>query len=463
MNFKYIIYSGLVMSTLMVSSCKKEFFDQPPATSIDAKDALKTETDVLTALTGTYAGLRVSTLYGRAIPLMGDLMADNVFVSTRNSGRYTGQNNYNYVINNADVLGVWQNAYMVILRANNIINSTPAVTSQANVNQYKGEAYALRALMYFELVKAFARPYTDNPAGLGVPIVLDFNIDGKPQRSTVQQVYDRIQADLDQAFTLMTITQNASRFSKYSALALSAKVNLYKGTAASYQLAYDQSRSVIANSGRALLTIGNFTNYWTAATPQTYETLFEVISDQIDNAGFDELPYFYNQLGYGDGLTSASFYNSFSTTDLRRGLITVGTRARAENPAYIINKINNISLYGGKKVLRTSEMYLIAAEAAYNLGRSTDAVTNLQTLVAQRDPSSTITETGAALFERIITERRKELAFEGDRFPTLNRLKRDITGRNASVASVPYTNFRRVFPIPQAEQDRNPMTQNTGW
>ncbi|WP_129717192.1 RagB/SusD family nutrient uptake outer membrane protein [Pedobacter sp. SYP-B3415] len=462
MKFRYIVYTGMLMSTLVASSCKKSFFDEPPVTSIDARDALNTEADVLTALNGSYAGLRSSTLYGRAIPLLGDLMADNVLVSTRNSGRYTAQNNYNYVINNADVLGIWQNAYAVILRVNNIIASTPTGNA-VNINQYKGEAYALRALCYFELVKFFARPYTDNPGGPGVPLVLKFDINAKPPRATVQQVYDQILSDLNQAFTLMTLTPAASRIGKYTALGLSAKVNLYKGTAESNQLAFDQARTVITSSGKALLTAGNFSNYWTAVTPQTYETLFEVQSDQIDNAGFDELPYFYSQSGYGDGLATKGLYDLYSATDLRKGLITVGSRARAENPAYIINKISNTQSYGGKKVLRISEMYLIAAEAAYNLSRPADAVTNLTTLLAQRDPAATVTETGAALFERIITERRKELAFEGDRYPTLNRLKRDITGRSGSVPTVAYTNYRRVFPIPQAEQDRNPMTQNQGW
>jgi len=465
MKFKNIIYSGILVGTLF-SSCSKEFLDNPPSTSIDANDAFKSDADVLTALTGTYAGLRVSTLYGRAIPLLGDLMADNVFVSTRNSGRYTGHNAYNYVVNNADVLGVWQNSYTVILRANNIINSNPTITVAANVNQYKGEAYALRALAYFELIQYFARPYTDDPNGPGVPIVTTFDIDKKPARATVAAVYDQITADLDKAFTLMTLKPTTARFSKYAALALSAKVNLFKGTPASLALAYSQSQSVIASSGTTLLTTAGFTAYWANTAAQVgnaQETLFEVVSDQIDNAGFDELAYFYDQLGYGDGLTSKAFYDTFSTTDVRKSLIQVGTRSRAENPAYIVRKYQDIAKFGTKKVLRLSEMYLISAEAAYGLGNVAGATTSLQTLVTQRDPAAPVVETGATLFERIITERRKELAFEGDRFPTLNRLKRDITGRTGAVASVPYTNFRRVFPIPQAELDRNPIQQNAGW
>ncbi len=466
-SYKYILYAGLLLNVLF-SSCKKDFLNQPPSTSINAGDALKTDVDLLTALTGTYAGMRVSQLYGRALPLLGDLQADNVFVSTRNSGRYTGHNNYSFVVTNADVLGIWENGYRVILRANNVINADPVVSSQADVDQYKGEAYAIRALIYFELVKTFARPYTDNPAGPGVPIVLNFDIDKKPARATVEEVYTQILSDLDKAYTLMNQQPTTARFSKYAARTLAAKVNLFKGTPESFQLAYDEATEVITGSGTSLLTIAGFTAYWESVRPQTSaavtETLFELISDQIDNAGFDELPNFYLQDGYGDGLTTRSFYDSFSNTDVRKTLIIKGARTSAENPAYIINKYPDVANKGGKKILRLSDAYLIAAEAAYQLNRPSDALNYLQTLVAERDPAAVVNETGAALFDRIITERRKELAFEGDRFSTLNRLKRDITNRGSTSApTVVYSNYRRVAPIPQSELDRNPIQQNAGW
>ena len=466
-SYKYILYAGLLF-TMVSGSCKKDFLNQPPATSINAGDALKSDVDLRTALTGTYAGMRVSQLYARTLPLLGDLQADNVFVSTRNSGRYTGHNNYSFVVTNADVLGIWEHSYRVILRANNVINADPVVTSQADVDQYKGEAYAIRALLYFELVKTFARPYTDNPAGPGVPIVLSFDIDKKPARSTVEEVYAQILSDLDKAYTLMNQQPTTARFSKYAARALSAKVNLFKGTPASLQLAYDQAAEVITDSGTSLLTAAGFTAYWESVRPQTSaavtETLFELMSDQIDNAGFDELPNFYVQEGYGDGLTTRSFYDSFSDTDLRKTLIIRGARTSAENPAYIINKYPDVANKGGKKILRLSDAYLIAAEAAYQLNRPADALNYLHTLVAQRDPAAVVNETGTALFERIITERRKELAFEGDRFSTLNRLKRDITNRGSTSApTVAYSNYRRVAPIPQSELDRNAIQQNEGW
>lgn len=72
-------------------------------------------------------------------------------------------------------------------------------------------------------------------------------------------------------------------------------------------------------------------------------------------------------------------------------------------------------------------------------------------------------------FEDIITERRKELAFEGDRYLHLQRLKRDVMRSDnfpANAKTIAYNYFRRVLPIPQTEVDANPQIreqQNDGY
>ncbi|WP_392470098.1 RagB/SusD family nutrient uptake outer membrane protein [Sphingobacterium cellulitidis] len=302
LNIKSSLLIGFLCLTIL-GSCKKEFLNLPPYTAVDEKEALLTDTDLLSAVTGTYAGMRVFDLYGRSIPLMGDLWADNVTLSTRNAGRYTEIFNLNFVINNQWYTGIWTNAYRVINRANNIIHSTPT-GNEVNINQYKGEAYAIRALMYFELVRFFARPYTDNPNGMGAPLVLKFDIEGMPARNTVDEVYKQVLADLGQAYTLITTGTNTSRFTKYAVRALEARVNLHKGNNAAYQLALNEAKEVIDNSKVTLVPTSGLGAYWNATGSNTLrtETLFELVSDQIDNAGFDELAYFFGQQGYGDGL-----------------------------------------------------------------------------------------------------------------------------------------------------------------
>jgi len=464
-NYKILVLAGL-LSLGTLSSCKDEFLDETPSTSITAADAFNTDNDVLSALRGAYAGLASENLYGTFLPIMGDMLADNLYVATSNSGYFGGFSSYNFLNNNADITGIWSGAYDVINRTNAIINSNPTVTDEAAVNQYKGEAYAIRALMYFELVRHFARPYTEtaDASHLGVPIVLTpFDYNALPARNTVAEVYAQILSDLDKAYTMITLEPGNTRISKYAARALAAEVNLYKNDNA---LALQYAEEVITASGVELLPYGSVLAYWaeTDAEKLGVESLFEVSATQTENLGVDELGYYFNQEGYGQNLATPSLFSAYSDTDIRKQLITVGTR-RGDTPAYIVTKYDAVSGdIDDKVIIRISEVYLIAAEAAYRMGNEPAALTYLNTLVAQREPGKEYASSGTQLFNDIILERRKELAFEGDRFATLNRLKLDITDRRRNPTSVPYTSDIRVLPIPRNEITANAnIVQNPGW
>src|SRR6187401_3260282 len=461
-KYKWLMVVAIVM---VLPACKKEFLDKLPPTSLTPQLALATEADLQTALMGTYAGLRATDFFGRSTPVFGDLMADNGYVSLTNSGRYTNFNTYTYTVIDGNVVGMWRAAYTAILRANNIINSP--IATNTNVNQYKGEAYTIRALCYWYLVRYFAKPYTDDPAALGVPIVLEYDPQLKPARNTVTEVYNLIISDLNQAYTLMTLFTNSTQFSKYAAKGLQAKVYLSMGDKANAKTA---AVDVINNSGFTVVPSASYVSFWGVLTPRTdkVETLFEVSSNLTANNGFDALANIYNQGGYGDILCADPLYALFEAADIRKSLYTTGTRGGL--PAVFLNN-KYPGTFGGEisdtKILRLSDVYLIAAEASLP-GDETGAKTYANYITSRRgaDP---IASTGAQLFEDIITERRKELAFEGDRYLDLQRLKRDIA-RSANYPSaarnIPYSNFRRLFPIPQAEMDANPNIrgqQNPGW
>ena len=464
---KYKLLTALVFIGLL-SSCKKEFLELNPPTSLTPGQALGTEADLLVALRGAYAGLRGVDFYGRTIPVLGDIMADNSYQHAINTNRYTLFNNYTYNVTDGNVLGIWNTGYTIILRANNIINAP--IASTANVDQYKGEAYAVRALAYFTLVRYFARPYTDNPAGLGVPIVTSYDPDAKPPRNTVAEVYTLILDDLTKAYTLMTKFTNSSQFSKYSARALQAKVYLTMGDKTNAKTA---ALDVINNGGFSSLSTSNHASYWASGLIRTdkLETLFEVSSDAVANLAFDALSYIYSQDGnYGDLVVSDDFYATFDAADTRKALYPVVPRPKTP-PGPSIPTIAKYPVitgdYSDTKVLRLSEMYLIAAEASLPASEP-DALTYVNYITTRR-MAPAIASSGAALLEDVLAERRRELAFEGDRYMDLMRLKRDIvrsTNYPSAARNIPYSNFRRIMPIPQTELDANPNIrgqQNPSW
>ena len=450
-----------------LTSCKKDFLELEPPSNLTPEQALATEADLQVALRGAYAGLRATGLYGRTVPVLGDILADNAYQHSTNTNRYTVYNNYTATSQDADALAFWTAGYQVILRVNRILSSD--LPSSVNVDQYKGEAYAIRALAYFTLVRYFARPFTDSPAALGIPVITVYDPYLKPGRNTVGEVYTLILDDLSKAFTMMTKYTNSSQFSKYGAKALEAKVHLTMGNKAS---AKTSALEVITNGQFTSVTAANYAAYWTASAVRTdkVETLFEVSSDAVGNNSFDALSYIYSQNGnYGDLVVASDLYALFAPTDVRLALYPSVARPKPSGPVVpTVDKFPVITGdYSDTKILRLSEMYLIAAEASVP-GAETDALTYINFITSRRN-ATPIVSTGTQLLEDIITERRKELAFEGDRYPDLQRLKRTVQ-RSANypvaVRTVEYSNLRRLLPIPQSETDANPQIrtqQNPGY
>ena len=115
-------------------------------------------------------------------------------------------------------------------------------------------------------------------------------------------------------------------------------------------------------------------------------------------------------------------------------------------------------------------MYLTRAEANYRLGNTAQALTDLDAVRAQRYSGFVSgNESGTALLDAILLERRLELAFEGDRFFTLKRLGLPIQ-RNATKGALadgtgtppaarwvtlPAGDYRWQLPIPEEAFNSN--------
>lgn len=495
---KFSLYRSILVlgGVLLLSSCSKNFLTRNPYNGLPLSTAIQSEADLLVANTGMYSQLRNTDLYGRTLPVKGDLMADNTFVTTANSGRYLSMNTYAFTNADTYASNIWSQAYVAIKYANTIIN-THLSTSSANISEYTGEAYAVRALMHFELVRNYGHPYTLAPGDPGVPIMTDtvFNASDLPARNTVKEVYTQVIADLEKAYSMMSVYRGTAYFSKYSARALEARVYQNMGD---WPDALTTALDVINNSGWVLLSPTAYVNpsgslgtsasnstyspggYWANPTVQPSsknETLFEVASDLANNNGFDQLGAIYLQLGgdYGDLLATDTLYSLYSATDVRRGLCVrapAGYRSGQAGNINLCYKYSNAAGSGDKddtKVLRLADIILIAAEAYYNAGDFPNANKYLNMVAQQRDPLfAGWNDTGEQVLEDILVERRKELAFEGSRFWDLVRLGRSFTKINNQnpqmLISVAPGNIALVFPIPVTEETANPnITQNPGY
>ena len=168
---KLIIAAGILVLTGV--SCQKKL-DVQPAQSIDEKDALKTNSGVLTALNGSYADLGNAALYGGDIFLYNDLLSDAGEI--RWNGTYAGLTQiYNKAIpkNNSFVRDTWLQGYKVINDVNNVLSALTVVDASLK-DRVEGEAKFIRGSVYFDLVRSFAKSWNDGSptTNLGVPIVL---------------------------------------------------------------------------------------------------------------------------------------------------------------------------------------------------------------------------------------------------------------------------------------------------
>jgi len=458
----------LLTAATIFSGCTKNFLEKSPNNSLSPVVALGNISALQTALNGDYARLRSVSLYGRDIPVSGDLLADNAFVESKNSGRYLPQFNYSVINTDGIAFDIWNDGYNAILDANNIIDAT--VTG---ADAIKAQAYAIRALMYFKLVNVYAKPFTDDPTAMGVPIVLHYNPYNYPSRSSVKDVYTQIISDLQAGFKSAPVYTNSITLSKYAIEGLLARAYLYMGDYTNAKIA---AVDVINNSGFTLVTPGIFNAFWSnpAAHADKVEVLYEVDADAINNNGFNDIAGIYIN-GYQDIYASSQLYNLYSAIDIRRTLYITG-KTKSGAFAFLVNKYPNAQSNDRDniKVIRLAEVYLIAAESSVTSSPS-DAVKYLNALVAKRDPSFVgYNDAGAALLNDIVQERRKELAFEGDRLYDLNRLKLPVerVANSGSIPAgtanvnlkIPYPDNRRVYPIPLTEILANKnVVQNPGY
>lgn len=205
----------------------------------------------------------------------------------------------------------WELGYRVIGNCNLVIEMCNELGNDISPENIvvMGENYYLRALSYFLLVNEFAQPYSNNPTqNPGLPLKLNSDPDDLPKsRSTVDEVYQQVVSDLQNAIKYMTLPDGmepkSNNFAtKEAAEALLARVYLYMEK---WDEAYQMADNVI-NSGRFTLEKGErFATYPQIIPESNTETIFAVrrtldkddagygrpggMYIKIDNSGWEEV------------------------------------------------------------------------------------------------------------------------------------------------------------------------------
>lgn len=465
---------------MIISSCGEDFLDIQPQDSISNSQFLQTLDDFEAAIVGGYSQMSLADWYGRYFLLIPDIMGEDIKANASANrgaawalflGAPTTTQNENREF--------WQEIYQAINLTNSIINSdfTPIASQQAALNQVVGEAYAIRALAHFDLVRLFAQTYsfTADASHIGVPIVTEFDVDSRPTRNTVAEVYAQVIADFQQAITLMTIGGSNTTFTREAAQALLARVYLYMGD---YNNAETLATDVINSGNYTLVDSANYADQFLVG--DSPEAILEIAMTATDNRGSDHIGGMYKETGYGDYLPAQDLFNLLdSLTDVRGTLflrdsnLDGGIYAGVDGFGRRVNKwpsAGSAIATDNVSVIRLSEVHLIRAEARMRKGTPDEAgaLADLNLIRERSAPSVTFGAlAGTALLDEIMLERRRELFAEGHRIFDIARTGSDLIRTDCPApgsCTRTYPEDRFILAIPQVELDSNPnMVQNASY
>ncbi|GGB02463.1 membrane protein [Puia dinghuensis] len=372
------------------------------------------------------------------------------------------------------VTNYWTNFYGQLYSVNLAIEGLKTPNSNLNYsNQWLGEAYFLRGLMYFYLTNA----YGDVPLVLGS----DYLANNQLARSPQANVYKQIVADLKQAQSLLdskyhnaagAVTTDRGRPSRSAAMALLARVYLYTQD---WTDAESMTDSLIADAADFQMTALSKTFLLNSSEIiwgiEPYNSSGYYNNYQVGDANGYYLPAGVTPTAaYKLATMSDSLVASFEPGDARKsnwvGKDSVSPSAVYYYPAKYKGRGPYTSPVEMIALFRLAEQYLIRAEARAQQNNLTAASADLNTVRARAGLSATTAITQSDLLAAILRERRVELFTEGHRFWDLRR-----TGNLDAVMNViaplkggSWASYKAWWPIPAADiQSDLHLTQTPGF
>ena len=494
-----LLSCGLFALVPFMTSCGDDFLEKTPYDTVDPNTSITDDVAVAMA-NACYRTLQSSNMYNMRMWTL-DILAGNSEVGAGGGtdGLETVQAaNFVTQSDNGMALYMWRSPWVGIGQCNILIHALEGLDLAAGSIQERclGEAYFLRAHYYYVLARLYG----------GLPLRTEPYNPGESTdiaRASLDDTYALIISDCEKAADRLPAKvdyddQNVGRASKDAALTMLADVYLTLApqhqdyyqkvvdlcdevTALGYDLmasTYENNFDARVNNGPESIFEVQFSgnteyDFWGNNPQQNWGSTFmgprnsdfvagsygwnqpteEFMSQYEDGDLRKDLTVFYEGCPDFDGKPYKSSY-SYTGYNVRKFLVP-----KSISPEYNTNPANFV-------VYRYAQVLLTKAEALCELGEVQQALRPLN-IVRQRAGLPNVAGLSQAeLREKIIHERRIELAFEGHRWFDMIRLEggdyalRFLKG----IGKNNVTRERLIFPIPQTEMDANSlMTQNPGY
>lgn len=495
-NFKHI-FLGIAFA-LGVVSC--EDLDIEPTGFYSDTNFYKTVEDAESAVLYAYDAITLVS-YAPVTYYFAELSSDNCLVKPDEGADAQAFVNWEVTSQNNLLLDFYRSVYIAINRANAVIENVEGKGfNEADEKRLLGEAYFLRAFNHFNAVRAF---------GL---VPLQSSLIDKLDETTaslpvdMNEVYTFLINDLTKAIENLEVNRVVGKADKVAAQALLAKVYLFAASAKEngvpkydaismsvedlYAKAAEYSGSVI-NEQSEYGHDADLQNIYDVNSPNGPEHIFILSMDRsgTQEGDYSKLSkYFLPWIGGAtvylqntdtsfsathDGWsvfqTTSDLYNTYEATDKRRTDLIVtevfdeeqnslgttgdGTIIYPFTRKYIDPEFEGDKTSTRPYLIRYSDIQLVYAEAKadadglaqYNLIRNRAGVSELASL------GGLSKEEFRAL---VVEERRRELAYEGDRLWDLRRT--NTVQANVIQAAGLSPEAVAFYPLPQREIDLNP-------
>lgn len=478
----------LAAFALVLSSCA-EFLDVRPTNKMDASESILTEFDAVVMLNGLYDAMTTSNFYGRNFILYGDAKSGDLTIQSNGRG-FDYMFAYSHSVSNYSMSGFWTSGYNLIMLCNNIIENIDQLKQNgvSGLDAYRAQALTIRAMVHYDLCRLYGKCYNDDKSSYGIPIA-DKTVTAEDQllRNSVEEVYNVVIRDLDDAAASLPKSRTNGFVNYYANRALKARAMM---DMQNYPAALSLAEEIIGSKVYTLYTNGEWVDSW--ASQFGSESIFELgMFDEEGDLGNTSCLGAQYILGGGNGRNNQIYMASQAwlelmgedPDDVRWGIM--GQDQVGKSEGYTRNG-SCYKYYGdtrstgdGKvsssavniKLIRLSEIYLIAAEAAArsnNMSKAAEYYNAIHKRSPNLVPVNTVTP------EMVLAEKNKELFGEGLRFWDLIRTNATIVMDDTTPdvkVTTRETSFNRSFykcilPIYNGELNANPGLkgqQNPGY
>jgi hypothetical protein len=473
-----------VFALMLLGSC--QVLDKEPLPTVSPTTFFKTGDDAEAAITAVYDALQGTGLWSQDLIVAGEMPSDNC---TSANGDVGPMERIAWTPTTSQVTNIFRDCYIGINRANAVIKYVPGISmSGQRRDEILGEAYFIRGLLYFNLVKLYG----------GVPLRLEPTENGTPSavslpRTSAEAVYAQVVSDLTTAAEKAPSAKN-NRASRAAASAILARVQLTQrqwsqALAAANQVLNNKTYSLNSsfkslfpanNTGESIFEIQNsgstdgnniLPDLLLPNPPATYSfSKFNIPTQELVSLGLsDKNDKRWAAIGpVTGGIDHASYVDG-------------GPGTGNDNGPFVYKWPGNPNAFNSPDntyVIRLAEVYLIYAEAANELGNPAADVLDKLNAVRRRAGLTDFPAAGAtkeSLRTEIDKQRRLELAFEGERWYDLLRYARhtqaDPSVKHAKTALDVIEQIRGtrdekylLFPLPQNEINTNAqLSQNPGF